>query len=398
MNTIKPHNLNKIKSIFIKILPYKLVFLLSIGLLTYRLLALVPGMSKLERPVLTTNGVGTNWHELVTNTLWLPLSLIQTIASQVFGHPGAIQLRIPSVFFGALAILLTFTLVRQWHGQRNALLVTVLFATNAWVLHISRLGTVDALYLLVLPTLLVIQMYMVRLGTKLSVARVCMAVCGFLLFVPGAVWFVALSLFWQRGAILLVWQAAKTNLQKIGYLACGLIWLPLLGYTLRSSDRLILWLGLPNHINTLEIGRQIAFVPVHLFIRGPLDNTRWLGHAPILDVASLVFVLVGIWFYVFHISATRSKILGSFGLLSVILIGLNGAVPLSAAVPLLFVCAAMGIAYLLRNWFNVFPINPIARITGVAILATVIVVASGYNLRAYFIAWPKDITTLATFK
>jgi hypothetical protein len=224
-----------------------------------------------------------------------------------------------------------------------------------------------------------------------------MATCGLLIYIPGMVWFVLLSLYWQRAAIQAGWKHFTRQWQRGLYALSGLVWLPLLLGRLSTLTSLKTWLGLPQHFDVSQIGHQLEFIPVHLFIRGPIDSQRWLGHAPLLDIFSLTIVIAGIWFYVSHFRATRSRLLGSYWLLGVGLVALGGPVGLSVLVPLLYILAATGIAYLLHDWLRVFPKNPIARRLGIGLVAVAVLVSCSYNLRAYFVAWPHDRTTLTTF-
>ncbi|MBS0555230.1 MAG: hypothetical protein JSS47_22320 [Proteobacteria bacterium] len=135
----------------------------------------------------------------------------------------------------------------------------------------------------------------------------------------------------------------------------------------------------------------------HLFIGGPRKPDLWLGKAPILDVFTLAMFLIGLYFYVSHWRSSRSKLLGSLFLAGAILVALGGPVSLSLLVPLLYIVAATGITYLVKEWLQVFPLNPIARNIGLALVAIAVMMACAYNLRAYFIAWPHNRPTAAVF-
>ncbi|HMH31117.1 MAG TPA: hypothetical protein VK534_01420, partial [Methylomirabilota bacterium] len=168
---------------------------------------------------------------------------------------------------------------------------------------------------------------------------------------------------------------------------------------LTRVGNLRLWLGLPAQFPGLTtLAKQFVAVPVHLFIRGPQYPELWLGRAPVLDVFTLVACLVGIYFYATKWKSMRSRSLGVMFAISLILVGLGGAVGLSIVVPLLYVGVATGIAYLLHDWLKVFPNNPLARGLGIAIIAVAVSLSCVYNLRAYFIAWPHNSITKATFR
>lgn len=371
-----------------------LALVLVAGLMLYRLGTLVPGLSPVE---LASGKAIYGWSGIYHHPFDLPLIAIRSIVFTLTNHHGAFLTRLPNTLFGLISVGLVGILIKFWHGNRTALFATALYACSAWLLHISRLASNDVLYLWAIPLLLVLQLFMLRYGQRRLVLFSSMLACGLLLYIPGMVWFVVLSLYWQRAAILAGWKQFGRQWQRGLYLLSGLIWLPLLVARLGSLTNLKTWLGLPQHFDVSLIGRQLLFVPIHLFIRGPLDSERWLGHAPLLDIFTLTIVVTGIWFYISRFRATRSRLLGSYWLLGMVLVGLGGPVGLSVLVPLLYVLAATGIAYLLHDWLRVFPKNPIARKLGVGLMAVAIVVSCSYNLRAYFVAWPHDQTTLSTF-
>ena len=144
--------------------------------------------------------------------------------------------------------------------------------------------------------------------------------------------------------------------------------------------------------------KQFAAVPVHLFIRGPQYPELWLGKAPILDVFALVACILGIYFYLTHWKASRSRYLAVLALFGFVLVGLGGPVGLSILVPLLYMAVATGLAYLLRDWLKTFPNNPLARSLGIGLVVFAVTLSCLYNYRAYFIAWPHTAVTKATFR
>ena len=378
-----------------KIVLWSLVALGAVtSLMLYRLGSQLPGLSITER---ATAGALHGWHGLSVNPFFLPLGALRSLSYLVLGH-SAFATRLPNVLFGIITVGLFAILIRFWHGNRTALFATVLFGCSSWLLHVSRLASTDILYLLAVPLLLVVQLLMYKRATNPLVWYGSIAACCLLLYVPGLVWLVALSFYWQRNAIRTGWQRFARPWQRGLYIYAGVGWLPLLVLRLTDVAHLKQWLGLPHIFNVSQIGRQLFFVPVHLFVRGPNDPERWLGHAPLLDVFSLALVALGLYFYVRHYRATRSHLLASYWLVGTLLVGLGGSVTLSLLVPLLYVLAATGVAYLIHEWLQVFPRNPFARQIGIGLVAVAIVVSCGYNLRAYFVAWPHAEPTLAAFR
>lgn len=364
------------------------------GLLVYRLGTLTPGLSAIEG---NRYPYAMGWHGLYVYPFDFQINLLHVLGFKIDNHYGALLLRLPSIIYGLMATGLFALLIKHWHGTRTTLLATALFACNAWFLHVSRLAANDILYLWAILLLLVVQLFMLKLSSRSAVWYLSLLLCGSVLYIPGMVWFVLLSLWWQRAGIINGWRAHGLLWQRTIYVLCGIVWLPLLIYRLNSIHQLIIWLGLPSVFNLAIIGRQLLFVPVHILVRGPFDPQRWLGHAPLLDVFTLALTLAGIWFYIRHFKATRTRVLFSYSLVGFILVGLGGSVPLSVLVPLALIFSATGIAYLLHQWLTVFPNNPFARRIGIGLVTLGVVVSCSYNLRAYFVAWPHNPATRSAY-
>ena len=365
-------------------------------LLLYKLGSLTGGLGAGE---LTSASAPVGWHGIYHQPLDLPLKLVRSAVFFLFPTHGQTLSRLPDVFFGGLAIISFAWLIRLWHGTRTAVLAGLLFATSAWVLHASRLASFDVMYLWATPTLLLVHSLLHKYAKRPVVSYGSLLIWGLMLYIPGLIWLLAVEAYLQRGVLLSSWKHFGRWWQRLLYLLAGLVWLPLLIIDLMRPDNLRTWLGLPGHFAApAHLLKQFVAVPVHLFIRGPQYPDIWLARSPVLDVFTLVACAIGIYFYATHLQAVRSRLLGLFALVGFVLVGLGGPVGLSLLVPLLYVWAAAGIAYLTREWLQVFPNNPLARSLGLGLIVLVVGLACIYNLRAYFVAWPHNQTTRVTFQ
>ena len=364
-------------------------------LLLYKLSSLTVGLSPTE---LQAASAPVGWHGIYQQPLYLPLKLLRSVVFVMFPSHGALLTRLPNAVFGASAIVTFAWLMRLWHGARPALLASLLFATSAWVLHASRLASFDVLYLWATPTLLVVH----RLFPKYYQRRLAwcgsLLIWGLMLYIPGFVWFIVLELYLQRQPLRDAWKHHHSGWQRSLYIMAGLTWLPLLLINCTRSGQLVQWLGWPAHlVGPSSLLKQFVAVPVHLFIRGPKYPEIWLGRTPILDISTLIMCLIGIYFYATRPTSGRSRLLGGYLALGALLVGLGGPVGLSVIIPLLYIAAATGIAYLLHDWLHVFPLNPLARGFGVTLVSLAVSLSCLYNLRAYFVAWPHNSATKTTF-
>jgi len=370
---------------------------LAYGLLLYRLGSLVGGLSGGEVAVASTP---LGWHGIYAHPLYLPLNLARSFIFFFSSHHGQTVTRLANSMFGLLSIATFAFVVRAWHGQRTTLLAVALFATSSWTLHVSRLASYDVLYLWAVPLLMLGYLLRQRHPKSPWVFYGSALTWSLLLFVPGMVWLVLLTIALSWPDIADGWAEQSAWWRRLLFVVAGLIWLPLLlADFLRSTGDLRLWLGLPAHFPPLlTFGKQLLAVPIHLLIRGPAYPDVWLGRLPILDVTALALTIMGGYFYVRHWRAHRAQKLTLILVIGTILIGLGGPVGLSLLVPVLFLLAAAGLHSLLQSWLRVFPTNPIARNLGVSLVILAVAVSCTYNLRSYFVAWPHNATTQATFR
>lgn len=368
-----------------------------VALYTVKLGSLVSGLS-LHENITSTQAVG--WHGIAHDPLYLPLKLVRSVVFAVSPDHGQTLTRLPNVIFGVLAVISLSAIVRIWHGKRTAAYISVLFATSAWSLHVSRVATFDVLYLWAIPALLLSHLLLQKYSTRLFIVVGSVITWGLLLYVPGMIWLLIVSIYTQRSVVRSIWTFYKLWWQRSLLAGLAIVWLPLLLYRLATSASMLkTWAGLPQHFDSLVLVlKHFVAVPVHLLIRGPQYPEIWLGRHPILDIFTLVLALVGIYFYRRHWQSSRSRLVGSYGFVGFLLVGIGGAASLSLLVPMLYIFASMGLAYLLHDWLKIFPRNPLARTLGIGLVSTAVLLSIVLNTRAYFVAWPHNAETKATFQ
>ena len=378
--------------------PYIAVGLLAlVTLLFYKLAFLTGGLSAGE---LMVSRAPLGWHGIYHDSFYLPLKLARSLVFMIFPDHGQLLTRLPNVLFGGLAVLTFAWLARLWHGTRPAVLATVLFATSAWTLHVSRLASFDVMYLWGGLTLLLVNARLHKRGATATIWYGSLLISGLLAYIPGLIWLILVCAYLERAQIKAGWMTFGLWWQRSLYVLAGLVWLPLLIKQLLRPGQLVTWLGLPHDFaSPIHLLKQLVAVPIHLFVRGPQYPTVWLDRLPLLDSFTLVICAIGIYFYVSRVKqVSRGRLLGVFLLIGTILVGLGGPVGLSLIVPLLYIAAGTGIAYLLHDWLRVFPNNPLARGLGVGLIILAVGLSSLYNLRSYFVAWPHNRVTHSSFQ
>lgn len=367
------------------------------ALLFYKLGTLTPSISKAESPTLqhlVKKDLGIR--DIAQDPKFLPYQLgIYIFEKLRIASPFAA--RSLSAAIGLAAVISFYYILSRWHSGKIALLGTLLFLTSAWFLHTVRLATTDATFLLLLP--------LVACGAWLndtqrrdhfSLAAAALA-AGILLYIPGMIWFILAGLIWQRKRVYLalstlsVWQILLIGILGLLVLA------PLVVIGIEQPLSLLNYLGLPDKLLHWKIlVSALIDIPEQLFVRGPNNPSMWLGQLALLDAFTTAMFIMGLYASYFRLRLDRTKLL-LFGLVVGSVLIVTGAAAMSILLPFVYILVAAGIAFMLQQWFTVFPRNPLARSLGWGLISIAIVASCYYNLSHYFIAWPNAPATKAVF-
>ncbi len=302
-----------------------------------------------------------------------------------------------SAAFASLAVVSCFFILREWYTNRIALLGSWLFLTSAWILHAGRLATPEASFLLLMPLLwATVWMYYTTLHKTALLLLSFLYAASF--YVPGFGWLLVITAFWQHKRI---WQELK-NVPWWFRVLCGLVIfagiVPLVLAGVQAPKELLLAAGLPDTVTNLKMLLDNFFnIPEWLFLSGPNDPVHWLGRLPLLDVFSTTMLVLGIYSIRYHLEFIRVQLLVGSSMLLTLLITLGGPVTITVLMPAIYILIAGGVAFLLQQWFTVFPRNPIAKTIATTMMSVSILLVSYYHISHYFIAWPQSPATKAAF-
>jgi hypothetical protein len=324
---------------------------------------------------------------------------VQWLILTIIPHHGNTVTRAASPIFGILALAAFAYILRRWYGVRTAVYGSVIFGLSSWFLHVSRFAGPDVLYLWAVPTLIALLVAWDRHHTRRKALYLTTSVLAVLLYIPGIIWLILASLLLQRHLLTDAWTTAKTVVGRISvaFLA-GVLLAPLAVALVQTPSLLKTWLGLPATFTSPgAVGHGLLHSLSFFVYRGPATPELWLQRAPILNFFGLVMLVLGCMFYAQHIRAPRTRLLISYVLLGGLLFALGGPVTISVLVPLVYLVIAAGFGYLLHEWLQVFPRNPLARAVGFGLMALAVALACLHDLRAYYVAWPHSPATQSAF-
>jgi len=333
----------------------------------------------------------SSFSQIFSNPLSLPYKLAAYLLSEL--SPSIRVVRALSIVVFGVSLFALYKILQRWHSHKIALFTSILFATNATVLAIARLGT--PLVLLFSWSIVLSLLIWLQHGQSRKIAPLSLAVVGALLFyIPGAPYFYILLLVLFANKYKAFFFSIQKSTLYVGIIVGILAISPLL-YRL-TTDIAILreWLLIPTSINWGSIPLDILRVPSAFIYRAPIDPLINVGRLPIFDVATGGLFLLGLYSYYknYKLERVRIMILSAF---FAIVLGALGQVTAGfvIVIPFAYAVVAAGISLLLDQWYKVFPHNPFARSFGILAVVVMLSFSVYYQLNRFLIVWPQTPET-----
>lgn len=359
----------------------------------FRIGTLLPGYSSSE---VQAYGASGGFRTIFENPVDAPFTVVTHLLSLANDHSYLLT-RLTAVGFGLAALVAFWWLLQHWYDRRVAAFGTILFGCSALFLHIARFGAPDVLMFLVI-ILVACGVWLKKSANPIAVF-LCFAISAALLYVPGMIWIVALGVAWQWRTIDRIFRQ-HLWLVTLGGLLLASALVPL-GFALyKTPDIWKTLVGLPA-VGWPQVGEVLSNlyqIPMALFFRYvDASPETWLGNLAILDIFSIAMLFLGGYVFIKHARLQRVKLVGWAILAGIVLISLGGGVSLSLIIPFVYILVAAGIGFLFVRWHEVFPRNPIAHILAFVLVTLAVVTACSYQLRHYFIAWPRNAETRSVY-
>ncbi len=334
---------------------------------------------------------------LLYGPYYLLLHLTYALNHTVFGF------RITSVLIGVITVALVYWIVSSWHGFKIGLLAALISLTCFGLLAASREAIPLISQLLLVSSLLAVVSFINQKANQISLILFAI-VFAFSLYVPGGVWFALVALWLSKKPLISAYKAlSKVNKILIPLLPIVII-LPL-GYQMIRhfmQRQLNNWLGYglsTTSLHTFWHGLSLNFihVPTNLFIHSANTSTDlYLGHLPLVPLTFSVLFVLGLYSYLIRLNNWRWRNVVIF-IACGWLIASFGVISLLALLPLVAVTAGTGLAFLLKEWYEIFPRNPIARFAGLFIMFAVVSLSAAYGIRSYFVAWANNPSVVSSY-
>lgn len=329
-----------------------------------------------------------NLNAVTENILFAPEKILGLVLIKA-GISAALSAKLVSASLAFIASCLFFVLIRQWVSFKITVLSTLMFSSSTWVIFQARDAGFGSSFLLAMLFMLVTA---VAISKKASgiVAYLLALMLSLCFYTPGFIWLIlAGAIFYFKTIKKYLSSLNRTN----KYIISGLFIAPLIPlFYFLSKDMTVLkaWLGLPEGLVANNVLDNMILLPSQMLLRGVNDPLMWVYNSPIIDAVTLVLIITG-FIYIFNRERYAILKKSAFLFLAIIigLILINGYDYISLGLPILYMFAAVGLTFLVEQWFHIFPRNPLARSIGMALVVFLVGLVSSYHIVRYFVAWPR---------
>lgn len=368
----------------------------AITLLSYRLFSLT--QHAYSPGEVASHLQAQSWHNLYNDPVNIPYNIIVWLGATLGHHSFALN-RVVAACFALGAVAVFFYIVRSWMSTRVAFLATILFICANGFLHTARLGTpavlqLGILFFFALPILI----HNVSPGWRRRTVYGASAIFAMLLYIPGMLWQLLLTVGMRRKRFVRIWKALTALQKSLLSLAILVVVTPLVWAGVRNWHVFTELLGLPATLPSLEQIFENAQTLASTLVFHSGFSPEYVTHGgALLTIAELILLALGVYAQVKPPRHKTNYYLIGATIISLVLILISGSAFLPALVPLLYLYVAGGIYYFLNEWLTVFPRNKFARFSGIAVIVLVVGFVTLYHIRSYFVAWPNSEYTKTVY-
>lgn len=412
-------NVKNNKSFFKTYLPWILfavIILIAVFFRFYKLNTLPPGL----HPDEAANGLDifrileNQDYKIIYNTNGPREALffyLQAVFVYFMGNT-ILALRMAPAFFGVVSVIALFFATKEWANKRTALVTAFFFAISPWVVIIQRNGFRASMVPLFIALVMLFAAKAYKTG-KLIHYILAAVFLGLGFYTYTAFSMILAALLFGFGYLLVMrraWLKASWKKLLLSLAVFGLVMTPLIVTTINDPGGSTARAGGTSFLNReLNQGQ-----PLQTFLSGTVksllqynyvgdqNNRHNLSGQPLLNMFVGIMFILGLVMAFYNFKRPRyAMLLAIFGamLLPEILTaeGLPHALrAIGTAVPV-FILAGMGVNYLLFVWYKTFPINKLARVTGLGVILLLMGLSLVQSYRQYFVAWAQDSKTYEAY-
>lgn len=325
----------------------------------------------------------------------LPFYVAQRTALEMFG-PSVISIKLWGLIFALVTGIGAVLLLRRWFRPNIALLATAIMITTGQFIYVAQSGTPSITYIMW-------PVWLLLTATMITTSEHHRRFWKILFFIIAP-----LSLYTPLNIYLvlaimsagLIHPHVRYVLRKMSrphlalFLLMSVVIAAPLGYLIIRDPSLALQLlGAPQSWPPDITANAKSLVQQYFNFIHPQSSSLM---TPVLGLGSMALIALGVWRLIKIRYTARSYTLVTWVVLLIPVLLINPVYTSAAFVPLL-ILLAMGLEFILRSWYGIFPRNPYARFVGMVPLVILVggLVVSGLN--RYFSGYRYDPVTASYF-
>lgn len=368
---------------------YTLVILVLVGILIFIGLNMPGGISpsEMESAVISDNLKLTS----VTTSNY-PYHLLQHLSLKFFGL-SILSIKLPSIIIATLSIIGIAVLLRRWFRPNVGILAALIAITTGQFIFIAQNGTPDIMNLF-WPVCLITTASLIineQSKNKKIYAVIFCIIAALSLYTPLSIYTLIAIL-----AATILHPHLRFHLRNIGRVktAIGLaIFLilssPVILHVIENPSFIMTLCGIPKTLP--NIGENISILATEYL--GFAQPGGKLYMTPVFELGSAILILVGLY-QTFKTRATAKSYIINLSIICLLPVAiLNPSLMTVTLLPLIILLAA-GLRRTLTHWYQLFPLNPYARIGGLIpiVLLVSVLVISGINRYIFTYQYDPEIT------
>lgn len=369
---------------------YGLIALSVIGAVLFAWLLMPEGISNSEEAsIVAASSLPLNelWHTASPN---VPFHLLQHASLSALGST-LLGVKLPALILGLLTAIGMIFLLRRWFTPGIAILASIITIATGQFLFLMQQGSPAILYLF-WPTLLLLFATLIANKARFGMAwKILLAITAALsLYTPLSI-YVLIALLSAIG----LHPHLRYTIRKIpkiqiagGFALSALLLIPLLLTVIKHPSIGLTLLGIPSEFPNLLSNIQNIVNQYFGFMS--LGNRSIL--LPVFGLSSLLLIIFGLYRIVRTNQTVQSYVILSWLIMLLPVLIINPIYISIMFVPMLLLLAS-GLEGILRRWYDLFPLNPYARVAGLIPLIILVgsMVLFGLERFAYGYRYAPDI-------
>jgi hypothetical protein len=309
----------------------------------------------IHTPMLALNG------EEARHLINLPYHLLQKVSIYVFGVTN-LGIKLPSLVLAFISIVALYNLLRLWFRKNTGILTSIIATCSALFIFYAQLGTPDISYIF-WPAILLSSTSMLAYSTKLVPLWIIIsAVAGALsLYTPLLIFLIltlAFTSLLHPHARFIIFKQSWTVLALAAFIFTSLL-VPIMIGIANSPQIIFSLLGLDN-LKSITANELWTNSAPYMQLYDPFIADIVV---PAYSVVVLLLIIIGAMQLITTKYTAKSYILSI--LFSFFLIGLVlGILPPAFTFIPAMVLVTYALNYIISSWYNLFPLNPYARVAG----------------------------------